>query len=370
MRSLVQTGRKPRQTNSLDDPDEAIHKVPIVRLVVGDRAGAVPSEAYQYDLVYQCFATDKEFHRYWKVPKDGFARCSTEESISQKNSYIRVVMDLEKECKLYPTAYTPGFPTVPRDTSDRAVNAYRAANEAWQPKIPGLPEGYSIALDVYILKDAEILLKHQRAFRGRVDNAYRWLDAIVNPGMGQEEIQGGELALTQVSPMDHRIMHPAEALANSGDVNWSWQSNRGRPQPGTQLALPGDLEASDNPNPRALATLREAMQPAARETLPLSCLNACPRGLASDANLSEAGQQMQDFRKEIHTENALINAFGSHVGLPNRDTGTSWGTAADNGALAKKKVYDEETAQLDRALQKLWRRTVETSEGQEDETTV
>lgn len=357
----------------MQDPDAAIHKVPIVRTLIGDRAGAVPSEAYQYDLVFECFTKDEEFQRYWRVPKGGWARCSTEESISQKNSYIRVVMDLDKECKLYPTAYTPGFPTVPRDISDSDLQKASAASGS-QQKIPGLPEGYSVALDVYILKDAEILLKHQRAFRGRVDAAYRWLDVIVN-GPCQEELESGELAMVEVTPMDNSIYskeytprQPPQALLNNISAgpskHWTWHSSHldaGAPGPvgDGRLALTQGYSRGSSNNPMALQSLHEAFQPAAKEELPLSCLSACPRGLKEDPTLDEAGKRMQDFRKEIHMENALINAFGDHVGLPLRDSGATWGKADDGGAAQReKRNYDDETRRLERQLDDLWSKTV------------
>jgi len=328
----------------------------------------VPSEAYQYDLVYECFANDKEFQRYWKVPKNGFARCSTDESISQKNCYIRVVMDLEPGVKLYPTAYTPGFPTVPRDVSDSELQRNSAASSS--RKIAGLPEGYSVALDVYILKDAEILLKHQRAFRGRVDAAYRWLDAIANPGIATEELESGELALIDVTPMENSIIVAAQTLADtvsSVAKHWTWHSTHiGTGAASAETCMEG---YPSNPNPRAVTSLHEVIQPSARETLPLSCLNACPRGLAVDPRLDEVGKRLQDFRKEIHNENALINAFGDHAGLPTRDTGTSWGNKADEGALQRDIAYKDETARLDRALEDLWARTVDSTVIQ-DETTI
>jgi hypothetical protein len=344
-------------------------------MLVGDRAGAVPSEAYQYDLVYECFARDEEFQRYWKVPPKGFNRCSTEDSISQKNSYIRVVMDLDPGIKLYPTAYTPGFATVPRDISDADLMSTSRNTNMSQQRIPGLPEGYSVALDVYILKDAEILLKHQRAFRGRVDVAYRWLDKIVNPDSVAEELEGGELAIIEVPPMDNSVM-PLPLAAGTGaeaPKQWAWHSMHppsggSSARSGNALALGSEGYPLRQLNPRAMQSLHEVMQPSAREALPLSCLNACPRGLATDSTLDDVGKNLQDFRKEIHTENSLINAFGDHVGLPARDTG-SWGKEPDSGKLAREKAFVEETARLDRALDDLWARTVD-SVVVPDETTI
>jgi len=372
MKSSLQQSRKPRDTNTFHDPDDSIHTVPIVRTLIGDRAGAVPSEAYQYDLVFECFANDAEFQKYWRVPKGGYARCDTEESISQKNSYIRVVMDLDKECKLYPTAYTPGFATVPREISEAELARANALSGS-QQRIPGLPEGYSVALDVYILRDAEILLKHQRAFRGRVDAAYRWLDKIVNPHLAAEELQGGELALMEVPPRDNAIVQPAEALGTNltagpaMNKHWTWHSIhndagftawRGG---AARVHDPGAISAASGYGSEQVEVYQGYEQPfGSPDDLPLSCLNACPRGLKADPRLDSDGKILQDFRKEIHMENALINAFGSHVGLPQRDTGTSWGKEEDRGAkAARDKAYQEETRALDSALDRLWARTVD-----------
>jgi hypothetical protein len=245
-RAQLQRGRFPRNAYAQHDPDEPIRECDIRRTIVGENPGAVPSEALQYDLVYIAFRNDTDFREHWKVVD--CARCGKEESISQKNAYIRVVMDLPKEVKLYPTAYTPGFPTVPRNKTGEATRE--------RPKIPGLPEGYSVALDVYILEDAKILLEHQRAFRGRVDPKYRWLDEIVNKDSGSgyaEETMNNELAMIEVTPMDSTVVHK--------DKHWTWHG--------------GHIPQSSD--------LHQVLQPAAADPLPLSCFHACPRGLQKDS---------------------------------------------------------------------------------------
>lgn len=482
-KSQLQRGRFPRNAYSHQDPDEPILECSIHRTIVGDNPGAVPSEALQYDLVYIAFCNDKDFWKHWQVVN--CARCGKDESISQKNAYIRVVMNLDKEVKLYPTAYTPGFSTVPRTAARDAKKNQGDDNK----QIPGLPEGYSVALDVYILEDAKILLDHQRAFRGRVDPKYRWLDEIVNDGRIPEETLGNELAMVEVSPMDDTVVH--QDIAHQ-DRHWTWHS--------------GHLPNSSD--------LHRVLQPAAADTLPLSCFHACPRGLQKDPRrqfthviekrpdgqrldisfiikslgdfaenheLSADAFSMQGYldstpfgeipnpippesslkfvwtskqagydddydgrykaeytktvtwadhqstgleriirafekenelnyqrkyflwcfdakarpilrnaassaketsawpftlvwksedhmfkvheervkqerRRQIHEENALINAFGSHVGLPKRDMGT-WGQVEDGSAATRRKELDEETRRLDQALAALQAKT-------------
>jgi hypothetical protein len=351
---MLQQGARPRKPNGGTDPDEAIGKVHIHRCVIGDNPGAVPSEAFQYDLVYNAFKDDKAFWKYWNVV--GCARSSASESISSKNAYIRVVMDLTKEVKLYPTAYTPGFPTVPRNLPDAEIASVGK-------KIPGLPEGYSVALDVYILEDAKILLEHQHAFRGRVDPKYRWLHEIVNPGAPKEEIETNELAKLEVTPMDSNFQQATK--------HWTW-TTQGKIPPsecGYQAQSQSNARSSSSSQimPAVSQRLREghymltSHEPAAIEPLPLSCFTACNRGLAKDPTLSTEQLRLQEKRREIHMENALINAFGDHVGLPKRDMG-SWGHTDDEGALrARRKAFEEESAKLDRDLDILWKNTVDGS---------
>merc|ERR1712187_557379 len=119
--------------------------------------------------------------KVWKVV--GQARNSPEESISQESASIRVVMDLPSSQKLYPTAYTPGFPTLPcNHKPDSSGSGSRVVKEPTEEKEEEkLPPGYSVALDVHILEDARIMLDFQRSFRGgEIDPKYKWLDEIVS----------------------------------------------------------------------------------------------------------------------------------------------------------------------------------------------
>jgi len=333
----LQFGKEPKAVKEHGNPDDPLDGSTYKRALVGGNAGAMPGEAYQYELVYQEFRQDTAFWKHWKVIE--CARSSTEESISQKNAYIRVVMDLPSDGKLFPTAYTPGFPTVPKHMSDADIEAPR--------EIPGgLPEGYSVALDVYILEDAKILLQHQRAFRGRVDPKYKWLDAIVNPELSrQEETESGELRVALVASEDATVVHKS--------------SNAQKALGNEQAEKLSSLMAIANPS--ATRDAKEILQPMGGDDLPLSCFTACPRGLAKDPNLDENSQKRQAMRREIHIENTLINAFGDHVGLPKRDVG-SWGDAEDKSAILAQKAKDEEEGKiLDKQLADLMRRTLDTS---------
>lgn len=298
-RKLLQTGSRPRHVDRFQDPEAPLKAVAYHRTLVSGNAGAMPAEAYQYDLVYNEFLADKAFWKNWRVVN--CARSSTEESLSQKNAYIRVVMDLPTETKLYPTAYTPGFRTLPRDMTDESL-------EGEVVEIPGgLPEGYSVALDVYILEDARILLQHQRAFRGRVDENYKWLDAIVNPDLCRAE----EAALAAL------------------------------PAPETQLMLTDGSQSG-----------RQQTKPVPDEDLPLSCFTACPRGLAKDPTLDRQQLADQRRRREVHAENAIINAFGDHVGLPPRDDGKGWGSEPTRTSAGDFKALHE-AEEAEKRLQRI-----------------
>lgn len=156
------------------DPDAPLRPAEYHRASVGGSTGAKPTETLQYGIVYDTFCEDKEFWQHWRVVD--CARNSPEESISQENASIRVVMDLDDSQKLFPTAYTPGFPTLPRNAAP--LTHIKARD---QRKIDGLHPGYSVALEVHILEDARIMLKHQRDFRnGTISPRFNWLSTIIS----------------------------------------------------------------------------------------------------------------------------------------------------------------------------------------------
>jgi hypothetical protein len=146
--------------------------------------GAMPSETFQYDVVYEAFRQDEEFKQNWCVVD--CARNNPKESISQENASIRVVMDLPSTQKLYPTAYTPGFSTLPYTAT---------AKPKAQQDVQGLPAGYSVALEVYILEEARRKLAFQREYRnGQIDPEYQWLDDIIRKHDGEKKNDTQEVA--------------------------------------------------------------------------------------------------------------------------------------------------------------------------------
>lgn len=132
--------------------------------------GALPVEAYQYDIVYDCFMNDTRFWQDWGV----IAALPNQphESISCGHAFIRVILKEMPESKLFPTVYTPGVamlpPEVDAETSEQTVR-----------DIPGLPRGYSVALEVHFLADARIFLKNQKSWLGKVGPKYEWLEKII-----------------------------------------------------------------------------------------------------------------------------------------------------------------------------------------------
>lgn len=134
--------------------------------------GPMPAETYQYDLVYEAFKNDKIFWDNWKILDCARNSPENTEMRHSQDASIRVVMNLPPTQRLYPTAYTPGFPTVPLTATQRSVQKPDPIN--------GLPPGYSVALDVHVLDDAKVMLMHQRKFRGgSIDPKYDWLDKIL-----------------------------------------------------------------------------------------------------------------------------------------------------------------------------------------------
>jgi len=280
MRKL-QTGEKPQGAAQPVDPEAPLQRLAPTTYhrskVIGDHGtaniGAMPSETYQYDIVYEAFCNDKEFWGNWHVI--GCERNSATESVSQDNASIRVVMKLSPSQRLYPTAYTPGFPTVP---------AHARSSPAREPvNIPGLPIGFSVALDVHILEDARVLLEHQRSFRkGSIDTKYDWLDRIVTA---------------------HDLKFPPEC------------SRRQMEKPTFQL-----ISGREH---RPEATLRAPVG-----SLPIDCSTP---GLSDD--LKPFSDLYGDRRKvmqhvglgshQVYSENTLVSVFGGSekIGLPPRDVG-------------------------------------------------
>eukprot|EP00927_Polykrikos_kofoidii_P022694 TRINITY_DN21113_c0_g1_i1.p1 TRINITY_DN21113_c0_g1~~TRINITY_DN21113_c0_g1_i1.p1 ORF type:complete len:450 (+),score=82.23 TRINITY_DN21113_c0_g1_i1:99-1448(+) len=170
-RSALQSGPRPLPLVGSEDPSAPMGQANYHRAVVGKSMGAMPCEAYQYDIVYNAFCCDEDFWRNWKVVD--CCRNSIEDSVSEAAASIHVVLDLPPSQKLFPTAYTPGFPTLPVNSVNKVPP---------QPKvIPGLTPGYSVALDVHILQDARVMLEFQRSFRkGVIDPKCKWLDDIVS----------------------------------------------------------------------------------------------------------------------------------------------------------------------------------------------
>jgi len=92
---------------------------------------AMPAETFQYDIVYEAFRADKDFWDHWNVVD--CARNSLDTDVSHDNASIRVVMNLPASQRLFPTAYTPGFPTIPFKA------AAAAASDGQMALVPGRP---------------------------------------------------------------------------------------------------------------------------------------------------------------------------------------------------------------------------------------
>jgi len=290
--NLLQKGPKPRVVeDAFADPNLALDPSEYRRASCGGSAGVMPSEAYQYDLVYNEFCKDEAFWKNWKVVN--CARCSPEESLSSKNAAIKVVMDLPSSQRLFPTAYTPGLHTLPM-----SAGSTRSGEQG--TTIPGLPEGYSVALDVHLLENAKIVLAHQRAFRGEVEHKFEWLDRII-------------------SGRDTSAIAPADAL---GDTAKPWAP----PERGPNCSLPYD------------------------------CFPACERGMGEEELKDPRAVEIRNKRRELHNENAIVNVFGGTMSIPPRSDGT-WNDAGPKISEAQQIRDRQEAVQLDRQLQDLLART-------------
>jgi len=111
MSRLLQFGALPRRDRGGQDPNAPLA---LSACKKASSSIAMPSEAYQFDIAYNAFRADKEFWRHWKVVD--CARSHSEESFRQETATIRVVLDMPSTQRLFPTAYTPGFLTLPFGT--------------------------------------------------------------------------------------------------------------------------------------------------------------------------------------------------------------------------------------------------------------
>jgi len=368
--------------------------MPFVKKGVDQTTATSPGTAFQYERVYQAFRQDAEFWHHWKVVD--CARCSPD---SPGSAAIRVVLDLPASQRLFPTAYTPGIPTLRfdakgsgstrvtwvhketlpkqeiqslpcddpgvRDFEDMKVWClenpdclgfyYNSASGSWDPKmvgggfdertvvyhgpgpfgsfwhfyyiqeraegldtwasrgIPGLPPGYSVALEVHVLEEAKIMLTHQRAFRGgKIDPEFEWLDAIVRKK---------------------------------------------------------DVDAA-KPEPRAKRAARRKVLAAGSEQRPEAELRPPVGSLpldSSEPGLSEGIKAYSDSygdtqvtkhvalgRNQVYAENTLINVFGGDIRLPKREAG-SWGGPVQKSA-AEREQEEQEGQHLDQELDVLLKR--------------
>eukprot|EP00747_Dinoflagellata_sp_TGD_P103524 gnl/TRDRNA2_/TRDRNA2_168988_c0_seq1.p1 gnl/TRDRNA2_/TRDRNA2_168988_c0~~gnl/TRDRNA2_/TRDRNA2_168988_c0_seq1.p1 ORF type:complete len:319 (-),score=58.99 gnl/TRDRNA2_/TRDRNA2_168988_c0_seq1:139-1059(-) len=301
----------------------------------------MPAETYQYDIVYQIFCNDKEFWSHWRVVD--CARNSPLESISQENASIRVVMDLPTSQRLYPTAYTPGFSTVPIDS-----NAAQGSGGAAQPKkIDGLPPGYSVALDVHILENARVLLEHQRRFRGAVDPKLEWLDAIV--------------AKVPVPPKPEGIKPRPKAKTKQAEVSPWWPFTGG-----------SSASEVENQSSSAAEQDNQLMQSGLlgdKKHRPEAGLRAPVGSLPVDCSTDGFSEDLKPFSdlygdrrkvmkhvglgaKQVYAENTLVSVFGDSTGLPSRDGG-HWDTRSRGTPDSKKKQEAAAMDALDRKLERM-----------------
>lgn len=158
----MQTGAHPRLATTAGDPNAPLDLTRYHRAVQKKLNIATPPETYQYEAAYEALTKDKEFRERYGIID--FAKKT--DSISEDNAAIRVVIrQTAKSQGLLPCTYTPG-----------GLDAQ---------SVPGLPPGYSIALEVYVLEEAKTLLDHQRAFRnGAIEKRLEWLDKIVQREYG------------------------------------------------------------------------------------------------------------------------------------------------------------------------------------------
>lgn len=298
----------PRREGVLVDPDRPLDAALYRRANMNSAPGALPSETYQYDLVYEAFRNDKEFWNHWKVI--GCVRNSPDMSMSQERATIRVVLDLPQWQKLYPTAYTPGFSTLP-------MGAERSDSSTLRCAIPGLPPGYSVALEVHILEDTKMLLAHQRSFRnGEIDPKYEWLDEIVKQA---------ERAGQRTNPRA-KAKVGRSAAAKSAD------------RPGSDLRPPAGELPLDCGERNGEYGLSDALTP-------YSDLYGESAKVAKHVNIGKS---------QVYAENTFVSAFGDGAGLPRHDTDL-WGRAPKAVEVDSLQRQREQDQALEEKLARLTR---------------
>lgn len=167
--SLLNLGAKPTAARGSVNPDAPWVAQRVSRAVVkkGDQ-GALPPEAFQYDVILELFRADTAFWEEWSVVD--CVRTRPGESVNPDKACIRVVMDIPSERRPFPTIYSPEGAGTVGDTLQGML----------QP-------GHSVLLEVVRLEEARLILSSQRALRGQVEEKYRWLERIVGRADGVDE---------------------------------------------------------------------------------------------------------------------------------------------------------------------------------------
>jgi hypothetical protein len=298
----VQKGALPRKLESAADPSLPIGLTKYHRAFRSGKPGALPSETYQYDIVYETFRNDEDFWRNWNVK--ACQRADEDASMAEDNAAIRVVMDLPAGQKLFPTTYTPGFTIRPALTED-AQDGQRATTDS-QRRVDGLLPGYSVALEVHLLEEAKIMLKNQRAFRaGGVEPRFRWLDDVVKVIDAEDNAEAG-----------HKPQ--PRAKQKSGRQKFLVETEELR-RPEANLRPPiGDVPR-DYPAPR-----KSRIDDILRRDLPGDSAGDSKNETPKESR--EGG--MSERFLEVYEEMAMVIPFGSGSGMPSRVTGL-WAQRAE-----------------------------------------
>jgi len=402
-RRLLQQGAKPRKTKGSVNPDAPIaapatrHRSTEVSELNGPRI-AMPAETFQYDIVYEAFRADEDFWHHWNVVDA--ARNSLDSGVSHDNASIRVVMNLPSSQRLFPTAYTPGFQTVPfRAIAGTALEmlplpgrpAWTMRNELpqdegetmptedfatfdvdemklwceehpecvgfsycpdtrlWEPKRKNT--GFDAATAIWIRGRKQFYYMKQRAGLRREEKSIKSLPPGFSVALEVHILEEARIMLAHQRSFRNGLIDPQYKWLDDIVRKFDGEDEPTKPNPRAK-------QKSNRPRPALLAG---PAHPESDLRPPVGSLQVdCSEpgfseGLLSYSDMYSDGSQVMKHvaqgKNQVYAENTLISAFG-HARLPPREDGNWDGPATKSTAALDRERLEGETldARLDDLL--------------------
>lgn len=395
---MLQQGSLPKRRAAAVNPDAPNTAS---RYDAGRSGTAMPSEAFQYNIAYDAFRADSEFWDHWKVVD--CARNSPEQSICHGSATIRVVLDLPTSQRLFPTAYTPGFPTLPFSMGDSGNVLVDSLTWVARDRLP-LNEGESLVCTDYItdLDDMQVWCEDNPDCVGFAYNetSLEWRPKKAGTGFEhasaewesraggwkffyiQERAESSTRSVKSIHGLppgysvalevhileEARIMlgHQRAFRAGKIDPRYEWLDAIVRKVDGNPIAKP-EQRAKRLARPKNSGASQQHSRPEADLRPPVGSLSIdCSEpGMSEEVKsysdlYGDAAQVMKHValgKNQAYAENSLINAFGADVSLPKPESG-SWAGPRQKTAEEIKKERSDGVA-LDNDLDALLERTAD-----------